>query len=428
MLEPDILVTVFTGSLVHVMTVVYLNLKNVRQPGQVYLKLFAASFIIYYSSGLLIQKPYIYFPLTLFLLPLCTFYIYRIGFAETFALSAVSDIILFFGELTVNTIINQVPAAGYPASYKMNYTLAKNVITLLITAMVISIARLIRRKHYNKKILKNIIYYTMFFSAGNAVINVFFHLSETSFEKTYQANFCYKTSVYILLIYILTLSGKVRYEHRSRNFMQLNKYIRAMEAMYDDLACQRHDFSNILLSINGYIDDNRISELREYINNYVARDLCKNACNSFAAYLKYIQNPALKGVIFSKLNQAATKNIKLFVNIFNEIEICNIDPTDLARIIGILLDNAIEACEKSPRTELHLGMESDNTHTSILIGNTCYQMPDLELVCERGYSTKGSNRGIGLYNLKRILALYPHAHLMTSVSGNMFFQELIIMK
>jgi len=118
----------------------------------------------------------------------------------------------------------------------------------------------------------------------------------------------------------------------------------------------------------------------------------------------------------------------LFINIFSKIEISNIDPADLVKIIGILLDNAIEACENSQDNELHLGMDSDNTHTSILIGNTYCSLPDPELIYEQGFSTKGNNRGLGLYYLRKILSLYPHAHLKTTVSDNIFFQELIIMK
>lgn len=428
MLEFDRVITVFTCSLVHTAAVIHLNIKNIRQPFKVYFKLFAASFIIHCSALVLIHKPYIYFTATLFLVPLCTFHIYRLGIAEAFALSTVSDIIILFGELAEQELLNKMPAINPQLPYKVKYIVAKNLTVFFIMAMVIAIARLIRKRPLNKRTPKNIIYHIVFLVMGNVILNIVFLLSKAPFDKIHLANFSYKTCVYILMIYILTLSSIARFEHRSKKYIQLNKYIQTIEEMYDDLARQKHDFSNILLSINGYINDNRISELRDYMNNYVMRDFCKSLNNNFAVYLKYIQNPALKGVIFSKLNQAAMKNIKLFINIFNEIEIHNIDPTDLARIIGILFDNAIEACEKSPQNELHLGMESDKTHTSILIGNTCYQMPDLELICNRGYSTKGKNRGLGLYSLKKILALYPNAHLKTSVSDNMFFQELIIMK
>lgn len=428
MLEFDRLITVFTCSLVHVLTVIYLNIRNIRQSKQGYLKFFATSLIVNLSAAVLTPKTYIYFPVTLFLLPLCTFYIYRLGIAEAFALSTVSDIIILFGELIVQSFLNNIPSINFLISDNLSYTIVKNLSVLFFMTVVITAANLIKKIHLTKKITKNIIYYLLFFTLMNIIFNIFLLSSDTAADRIYLSNFSYKICVLILLIYILSLISKVRFKYRSKKYIQLNKYIRIIEEMYEDLASQKHNFSNILFSINGYIDDNRISELREYLDNYVLKDYCVSVNNNFMASLKYVQNPALKGIIFSKLNQAAMKNIKLFINIFTEIEVYNIEPTDLVRIIGILLDNAIEACEKSPQNELHLGMDSDNTHTSILIGNTYYQLPDLKQITKRGYSTKGENRGFGLYNLKKILSLYPHAHLKTTVSDNMFFQELIIMK
>ncbi|NLM11361.1 MAG: GHKL domain-containing protein [Clostridiaceae bacterium] len=428
MLEFDRLTTALAFSLVHVLTVVYLNTMNIRRSKLIYSKLFIVSFVIIFPARIFIQKLYIYFPVMLFLLPLCIFYIYRLNIAEAFALSMISDIIILFGELIAQSALNRTPESIFPTQDNFEQTSVKNLSFLCIAAVVIVTSSLIRKKALNKRIIKNIIYYILLLALVNVALNVLLLVSGAAFEKIYLTNFCYKVCVFILLLFILSLSSKARFEHRSQKYMQLNKYTQIIEDMYEDLVSQQHDFSNILLSINGYIDDNRINELREYINKYVMKDLCKNMNNSFVSSLKYVQNPALKGIIFSKLNQAATKNIKLFINIFTEIDIYNIDPADLVRIVGILFDNAIEACEKSPQNELHLGMESDKTHTSILIGNTYFQLPDIKLICKRGYSTKGKNRGFGLYNLKKILSLYPHAHLKTTVSDNMFFQELIILK
>ncbi|UZQ86128.1 GHKL domain-containing protein [Thermoclostridium stercorarium] len=422
MLAFDMLTTAFTRSLIHALAANYLNARNVRKSYRLNLKFFSMAFLICFWSCAFLHEPYVYYPINLFLLPLWMSYVYKLGITETFALSTISDLIIFFGELSGQAFID---AFSGNILYR---TAVKNAVSLFITAVVISAASLIKKRQLSKKLTKVSIYYVLFFAAVNAAFNVLLFLSGTGTYNIYLKNFGYKLFIATFLIYVLSLRGKARFEQRCRDYIRLNRYTRLIENMYDDLAGQKHNFSNILFSINGYLLDNRFSELSEYLNNHVLKDYCRNLSHSFLGPLKYIQNPALKGIVFSKLNEAATKNIKLFINIFNEIEINNIDPSDLVKIIGILLDNAIEACEKSPDNELHLGMDSDNTHTSILIGNTYYQLPDLNMICERGYSTKGKDRGFGMYNLKKILSLYPHAHLKTTINGNLFFQELIIMK
>jgi len=418
----DIMITAFTCSLIHLIMVEYLGAKHIRRSARLYFSYLSLMSLIYFSVHTVIREPFLYYPVTLFLFPACTCYFYRFGTAEAFALSMLSDIIILFGELLAQFFNLQGPKAGFL------YTAVKNLFSLVFAALVTAIAELIKKRPANKKPAGSNICSILFFALINAALNFYFLLINENFHKTNLANLSFRMLVFIFLTYVLSLKSKERFEQKTRDCARLSRYIRQIENECDDLAGLKHNFSNILLSINGYLYDNRFSELRDYLNNHVLKDYCRNLNYSFLTSLKFIQNPALKGIIFSKLNQAAAKNIKLFINIFSKIEISNIDPADLVKIIGILLDNAIEACENSQDNELHLGMDSDNTHTSILIGNTYCSLPDPELIYERGFSTKGNNRGLGLYYLRKILSLYPHAHLKTTVSDNIFFQELIIMK
>lgn len=428
MLMFDILITSFTFSLVHVISVVYLNMQNIRRSNLVCLKFFIASFLIVFFTFLLIQKSYIALPIMLFLLPLCTFILYKLNIAESFALSIISDLAVFYGGLLTQALIYQSPYnLLFPDNLK--YIVIKNLFFLLVLVVVIIISNYIRNRPYiSKKMLNNNTYYIIVIVCIAVLSNTCILSSDNNAYKIFLVNFGFKACFFILLVFILSIHSKMRFEHLSSKYIQLVKYTKIIEEMYEILVSQKHDFSNILFSISGYVDDNRISELQEYLNRHVLKEYSKKLNNSFLSPLKYIQNPALKGIVFTKLNQAAMKNIKLYINIFDEIEVCSIEPTDLVRIIGILFDNAIEACENSPQNELHLGMESEKTHTSIIIGNTFFHLPDIKLICKRGYSTKGENRGYGLYNLKKMLSLYPHAHLKTTVCNDIFYQELIIMK
>lgn len=427
MLKFESVLSAFFLALVHLLTVIFLSTKNKRNSKLTCLKLFTAIFIITFSADVFIKSPYICLPVMFFLIPVCTFFIYNLCITEAFALSIMSDLIVLFGEISAHFLMNQWDK--FFINENLIYTVIKNLSMTIITAVVISAAVFIRKRPYiNRKIKKYNMQFVILFVCTVALFNIFLMASDTVDDKLYLYNFSYKICIFLLLMFAVYINTITKIEHQKQKYMQLFKYTRVIEEMYEKLESQRHNFSNILFSINGYLDDNRISELQDYMNNHVLKDYCRNKDNNYLKHLKHIQNPALKGILYSKLNQAATKNIKLFVNIFDNIEINSIAPADLVKIIGILFDNAIEACEDSTQNEIHLGMESDQTHTSIIIGNTYYQLPDLNMMSRRGYSTKGENRGFGLYNVKKILSLYPNAHLKTSVCGDIFFQELIIMK
>ena len=127
MLEFDRLTTALAFSLVHVLTVVYLNTMNIRRSKLIYSKLFVVSFVIIFPARIFIQKLYIYFPVMLFLLPLCIFYIYRLNIAEAFALSMISDIIILFGELIAQSALNRTPESIFPTQDNFEQTSVKNL-------------------------------------------------------------------------------------------------------------------------------------------------------------------------------------------------------------------------------------------------------------------------------------------------------------
>ena len=117
--------------------------------------------------------------------------------------------------------------------------------------------------------------------------------------------------------------------------------------------------------------------------------------------------------------------INVYVNIFTRL--CSCHGYDyLCKVVRHSHDNAIEASVESSRKELHLGIESEDDGISIFIGNSYFHEPNPNLIFKRGYSTKGKNRGLGLYNVKEILSQYPSVSLKSTVQNNTFFQEIII--
>lgn len=103
------------------------------------------------------------------------------------------------------------------------------------------------------------------------------------------------------------------------------------------------------------------------------------------------------------------------------------DTIDLCRILGILLDNAIEAAVLCANPVLNLGIIKKQRSISFIVINSFEgETPKIHEIYVRGFSTNGTGRGIGLANLKSILSNYYNTILDTSIEDNLFIQNIEI--
>ena len=126
---------------------------------------------------------------------------------------------------------------------------------------------------------------------------------------------------------------------------------------------------------------------------------------------------------------AGTNGIDLSIEVPDDIHL-NVarNPIYLVRIIGILLDNAIEALSNQEGGKLALAVFEDQGQVHLIIENDCQEDPgDLNKLLEAGYSSKGSGRGLGLPNAME-LARQSHFQLLTQFANGRFSQDLIIGK
>jgi len=97
-------------------------------------------------------------------------------------------------------------------------------------------------------------------------------------------------------------------------------------------------------------------------------------------------------------------------------------------VIGILLDNAIEAAIKCEKPSMKVAVINKENSVLFVIINSIYEEVLIYKIYEKGYSTKGENRGLGLYNLKQITGKYTNVSIDTIVENGEFKQLLEIAK
>lgn len=235
----------------------------------------------------------------------------------------------------------------------------------------------------------------------------------------------------IIMSYILVIHLKKEMEFKTKKieFDNLQEYTSNLESMYNDMRKFRHDYVNILSSMKGYIEQKNLDELDEFFNKkilHMSKEISKK--NYKLELLQHIKVTELKGVLSSKVIKAQELGINVFIDIIEPVEFINMDIIDLCRVIGILLDNAIEAALLCESPSLKIGIINKKNSIIILIINSCLkENPPLYKMFESGFSTKGSNRGIGLSNLKEIVSNYKNISIDTCIQNEEFIQNLQIL-
>ncbi|KKM39729.1 sensor histidine kinase [Clostridium botulinum] len=220
---------------------------------------------------------------------------------------------------------------------------------------------------------------------------------------------------------------KLRREVEEKN--EIEEYSHIIEEMYSETRRFKHDYINMLSPLKEYIDNEDIEGLSEFFYNNVI-DMDKNIkwSNSNIDKLKYIKVSGLKAILSTKLIKASSMNIDINVHIVEDIDYIHMNIMDLCRIIGILMDNAIEASGECEAPKICIVVANKNDYVVIAVHNNFFgDKPLIHKIYKEGFSTKGRGRGLGLYTVKNIIDIkYENVFLNTSIEGNVFIQEIWI--
>ena len=206
---------------------------------------------------------------------------------------------------------------------------------------------------------------------------------------------------------------------RNANLIELNDHIR----------CFKHDFYNIMQAIDGYIMMNDMQALKVYFSKLLEE--CDYMKNLEMLTTNAINNPAVYGVLLNKYKLAENKNIKMNIDVLMDFSNISEKSYKLSRVLGILLDNAIEAsleCEEK-YINVSFTQKNNNTVKRIVIENTYKDKGvDTNTIFEKEFSSKKSkgNSGLGLWKAREMISKESKMWLDTSKDAKYFKQELEI--
>ncbi|WP_288227507.1 GHKL domain-containing protein [uncultured Enterococcus sp.] len=249
---------------------------------------------------------------------------------------------------------------------------------------------------------------------------------------------------YLIFFFALTIILLLRYlnaktkeldnqriqQLKDTQLADLSSYVHQIEAIYGELRSFRHDYHNMLISLSESIKSKDISLIEDTYNKILNHeDLVIDKEHYSLTRLNNLKTLPIKGVISAHVIQAWQKNIPVRLEVEDVIENESIDILDYVRVVSNLLDNAIEAAEKDAHPFLNIAFFKNDSEREIqlIIENSCSENSlNIVKIFQKGYSTKGTNRGLGLATVQAILQNYQNLSLQTEFQAGVFRQTFVI--
>lgn len=214
----------------------------------------------------------------------------------------------------------------------------------------------------------------------------------------------------MIVIYIILISIKIfkdqKKELTKKELADLMNYVSAIDESYNKLRHFKHDFNNIMLTLDSYIYNNDFKGLKQYyysLNEYIHNELQVSSNNKDK--LSYIENIPLKSLLISKISLAMKQNINIELSANQKINIKESKTINICRIVGILLDNAIEEVNQlndDKKKNITVIFSNSNESTLIKIINPFRKDHNPIIFANSNTSNKGKDHGLGLKEIRYI--------------------------
>lgn len=259
-----------------------------------------------------------------------------------------------------------------------------------------------------KKLNENTFFYIFLLSI--ITILVVFSSMYNLYLNEWKINYEFVLNVIIIfgglyLLFIL-IKQNIKNKEITSKYDGLKEYMKTSADLIERYSSAIHKYKNNLITIKGYLKTN-VQGADEYIDQLL--DNYKTKKYNWFSKINYIKVENLKYLVYYKLTKAEENNLKIFVSVSNDVkkisdDILNLHQVNIIlEIIGEYFDNAIYASNESKEKELNFNMYLENKNLVLEIANTYKNKFDLNLITKNGYTTKGNNHGLGLYDVDKTI-------------------------
>ena len=247
---------------------------------------------------------------------------------------------------------------------------------------------------------------------------------------------------FILVFYLLFFMGVIKKldaylkdklherldQEQALRYRDMERYSRHIEELYKEVRSFRHDYTNLLTSLRLGIEEEDMEQIKEVYDSVLKDSSEKLQDNKYdLGRLVNVRDSALKSLLAGKFLKARDKNIVFNVEVPEEIQVEGMRLLDFLTIVSILCDNAIEASVEASQPHVSIAFLKSGAQETFIIENSIKEEGiDISEIFSFGASSKGEERGVGLYTVMKIVESHPNTSLNTTCQNQVFRQVLTV--
>ena len=410
-----------------------LNIETTKKSKLIYVLVQSSATIL---SNFLLPSSYAVF-INIILLPMLIYFIFKVSLIK----SVSAAVTVFLATSVFEFICLNITKYIFSINYELitSIPLYRIVVVLVIYLLLYLLYRLVKYFKVNVEVFDNMTIKNKTFIIASIILCliiiatqsylVIFYSDHLPFLITFIAIFGLVAYSAISIYNLINLS---KLELTKRDLESANLTIHSLTILHDTVRSFKHDFDNIVNGIGGYIVTNDMDGLKKYYNQLL--EDCQKTNNLYALSPNVINHPAIYHMLATKYYDADQKNVNISLNVFldlNEIE-KRMKIYDFTRILGILLDNAIDAATECDKKQINVTFrkEINNNDLILVIIQNTYKNKDVntETIYQKGISSKENHSGLGLWKVRQILMRNNNLNLFTTKNDEFFTQQFEIYK
>lgn len=234
--------------------------------------------------------------------------------------------------------------------------------------------------------------------------------------------------IFVVVSFVYVIYNKFQRKAMEDKYNESMEYVLRYEKIINEQGKKNHEYNNQLMVIKGYI--NKPERLSEYLDEVIGEH--KTGQNYTVKQLGFLPDGGVKGLLYHKLSKMEDNNIKYYLYVDQNLKDKDIESfdlktyRDLTKLLGVFLDNAIDAALKSEEKEIEVELKDKDDCLLLTISNTYDKNTDINKVGKSGFTTKGVGHGFGLSIVKDIAKTNSEIETFSSKESDKFIQTAMI--
>lgn len=378
-----------------------------------------------------VPKPYSNL-ITLIVAPIAIKFVFNISIMKAILAEFLPVVIITVLEIIISRSLFII----FNKQYELNAVIPifRILVNLFIYSLLFLLLKLITKKNINITVFDNISKSNKFILLSNiiiALIVLFVQMYLIGYYNDKLPAFIIWINLLSLISYFIvsfySIAKTMSLQKTQIDLEQEKQYNKTLQILHDNLRAFKHDFANIISGIGGYVETDDMEGLKKYYKQLLQD--CNQVNNLGSLNPDSINSPAVYAVLANKYYKADSAGIKISLDSFIDFNHLYMGIYEFTRILGILMDNAIEAASECDNKYIHVEIRNDDSRNrQLLIVENTFKNKDINVdkIYEKGYSTKPHNTGLGLWEVEKILKKNKNVTRFTSKDGDLFKQQIEI--